>query len=82
MGGDCVVVGNNAVNCFGRIIPRVAALAFLRMGLAANIICFYLNFLEKAQHYIIVEGNLTNARYSHSQMTPIMGRGQGMGWAG
>ena len=35
-GEDCIIVENDAVNCFDRIIPVIAALAFLWMGLAGG----------------------------------------------
>ena len=81
-GEDCIVVENDAVNCFDRIVPRVVALAFLRLGLAVNVISFYLTFLEQANHYIIVDGKPSRAVYSHLRQTPIMGSGQGTGWEG
>ena len=81
-GEDCIIVENDAVNCFDRIIPIIAALAFLRMGLAAAIIQFYLTLLENARHYIIVDGAPSPEYYAHSRDTPIMGSGQGTGWAG
>ena len=81
-GEDCVIIENDAVNCFDRIIPVIAALAFYRLGLPSFIIGFFLSFLEAARHHIIVNGKPSKQSYANSENTPIMGSGQGTGWAG
>ena len=81
-GEDCIIIENDAVNCFDRIIPVIAALAFYRLGLPTFIICFFLSFLEAAKHHVMVNGRPSTQSYADSENTPIMGSGQGTGWAG
>ena len=81
-GEECIIIENDAVNCFDRIIPLIAAIAFIQMGLAIGMAKFYLFFLEKARHHVIVDGKPSEEYYAHSPTTPIMGSGQGTGWAG
>ena len=80
-GEDCIIVENDAVNCFDRILPNISELAFLRLGLAAGIIGFYLSFLEAARNHIIVDEKPSKRTYVNSKVTPIMGSGQGKCWA-
>ena len=81
-GKKCIVIENDAVNCFDRILPWMAALAFYQMGLAVGSISFFMTFLEMAQHHVLIRGVPSRDRYAHSRETPIMGSGQGTGWAG
>ena len=81
-GEDCVIVKNDAVNCSDRIIPTISALAFYRLGLSTFMIGFFLSFLEAARHHIIVNNKPSKQPYANSETTPIMGSGQGTGWAG
>ena len=78
----CVIVENDAVNCFDRIIPVIAALAFYRLGLPSFMIGFFLSFLEAARHHIIINNKPSKQPYTNSETSPIMGSGQGTGWAG
>ena len=82
LGEECIITENDAVNCFDRILPHIAAMAFMRLGMVLGMVVFYLDFLEKAEHSIILGGEPTKRRYAHSESTPILGSGQGTGWAG
>lgn len=55
-GEDCIIIENDAGNCFDRILTNVEALAFMRLDLAVGAVGFYMNFLEAAQHHIILKG--------------------------
>ena len=81
-GEECIIVENDAVNCFDRILPIIAALALMRLGMTPGMVRFYLNFLERAEHHILLSNKPSREKYAHSQNTPIMGSGQGTGWAG
>ena len=81
-GEECIVFENDAVNCFDRILPHIAALAFMRLGMSLGMVLFFMDFLESAEHHIILGNNPSEERYAHSENTPIMGSGQGTGWAG
>ena len=81
-GKECVVVENNAVNYFDMILPIIAAFALMRLGMSLGTVWFYLNFLELAEHHILLGNKPLRGKYSHSQNTPIMGSRQGTGWAG
>ena len=82
LGEECIIIENDAVNCFDRILPHIAAMAFMRLGMVLGMVTFYLNFLEAAEHSIILGGEPTERKYAHSESTPILGSGQGTGWAG
>ena len=80
-GEKAIVIENDTVNCSDRILTHIAAAAFYRMGMAIGIIGLYLNFLEGAKHHVILGAKPSAISYSHSEETPIMGSGQGTGWA-
>ena len=81
-GEKAIVIENDAVNCFDRILTHIAAAAFYRMGMAIGIIGLYMNFMEGAKHHVLLGAKPSATSYSHSAETPIMGSGQGTGWAG
>ena len=81
-GEKAIVIENDAVNCFDRILTHIAAAAFYRMGMTIGIISLYMNFVEGANHHVLLGAKPSTTSYSHSVETPIMGSGQGTGWAG
>ena len=78
---SCMIIENDAVNCYDRILLGVAALAMKRAGVPARMIRFFLNLLQKARHHVMMGGTPSRDFYSHSSLTPIMGSGQGTGWS-
>ena len=60
----------------------MATMAFMRLGMTLGMVGFYLKFLEVAEHQIILGSTPSEERYAHSESTPILGSGQGTGWAG
>ena len=81
-GEESIIIENNAVNFFDRILPNVAAVAMMRLGMTIGMVWFYMNFLESANHHIMLGNTPSEVAYAHSQNTPIMRSGQGTGWAG
>ena len=71
-----IIIENDAVNCFGRILIHIAAAAFYRMGVAIGIIGLYMNFVEGEKHHVLLGAKPPALSYSHSQETQIMGGGQ------
>ena len=81
VGEKAVIIENDAVNCYDRILTMVAALALLRAGMAMSSVKFMLEFLERAVHRLVLGGKPTVGSYRHSTETQIMGTGQGTGWS-
>ena len=81
-GERCIFIENDVVNCFDRIIPVIAALAFYQLGLETRIICMLLLFLEAAQHHVMINGTPSEVTYTNTEQTPVMGSSQGTGWDG
>ena len=65
MGEKAIIIENDAVNCYDRILTNVASLALLRMGMAVDAVKFFLKFLETAVHHLVLGGTPSIGTYTH-----------------
>ena len=80
-GERLIVIENDAVNCYDRILRHVAALALSRGGLPDQALAFFKRFLTEAHHHILIGGKPSEGKFADSAQTPIEGSGQGTGWS-
>ena len=76
-----MVIENDAVNCYDRILKCIAVLALSRAGLPHRTLIFMLKFLQSAHHHIMIGGKPSDRCYADSVNTPIEGTGHGTGWS-
>jgi hypothetical protein len=69
---------NNATLCYDRIIPSVSNVTPRSMGrLHKNIAQIHGDMLEQAVYHIKTQLGISNGSYSHSDVHPVYGTGQG-----
>ena len=80
-GGEAVVIENDAVNCYDRILVELGAVSTMRMGLPKESAEFMVTVLKQMRHHIAM-GEYVSERFVASGLTNIFdGTGQGTGWA-
>ena len=80
-GERSIVIENDAVNCYDRILRIVAILALALAGMPFLALMFFQAFLAEARHHLILGGKPTTRCFADSRTTPIEGSGQGTGWS-
>ena len=80
-GGEAVIIENDAVNCFDRILVELGAVASMRMGLPEGAAKFMVKVLKEMKHHIAM-GDYVSQKFVESGGDKIFdGTGQGTGWA-
>ncbi|KAG7367961.1 hypothetical protein IV203_030704 [Nitzschia inconspicua] len=67
----------NATSCYDRIIPNIANLAGRSFGQHRALCFLHAKFLEDAQYILKTKLGLSEEAYSHCEIHPIFGTGQG-----
>ena len=78
---EAIIVVNDAVNCYDRIILEVAALASMRMGMTIACSIFFINLLRSVKHFLVLGSLVTEGFVQSSKSEPLDGTGQGAGWS-
>jgi hypothetical protein len=65
--------------CFDRILPSIISLINRRNGCPPEAVKTHSSTLEKARYHLKSKHGVSKSFYSHSQVTPIYGNGQGAG---
>ena len=79
--GEMIVVENDAVNCYDRIIIELAAIATIRMGMARSAAIFMLEILRGMTHYLVLGSEVTEGSIKTTEDVRLDGTGQGTGWS-
>ena len=64
-GGEAVIIENDAVNCFGRILVELGAVALMRMGLPEGAAAFMVKVLKEMKHHISI-GDYVSSKFVES----------------
>ncbi|KAG7355833.1 hypothetical protein IV203_000519 [Nitzschia inconspicua] len=67
----------DATSCYNRIIPNIASLAGRSFGQHLALCFLHAKFLEEAQYILKTKLGLSEEAYSHCELHPIFGTGQG-----
>ena len=71
----------DAKSCYDRVIPEIAELAAVRMGMHPHNACLIVKLLHAFRHRLIVQNEPTKSYYEDDEILRILGIGQGMGWS-
>ena len=69
----------DAASCYDRIIPNLAMLASQKYGVHPKVTQMNAKTLKKAKYHVRTELGLSSTSFSHSDLSPIYGTGQGSG---
>ena len=69
----------DATSCYDRIIPNLAMLASQKYGVHPKVTQMNAMTLQKAKYHVRTELGLSDTSFSHSDLSPIYGTGQGSG---
>jgi hypothetical protein len=67
----------DAASCYDRIIPSIASLAARSFGQHSSLCIIHASFLQQAKYLLKTKLGLSEEDYSHCQLHPIYGTGQG-----
>ena len=80
-GGEAVIIENDAVNFFDRILVELGAVATMKMGLPRGAAEFMVNVLKQMRHHIARGERISKTFVETGIMHIFDGTGQGTGWA-
>ena len=80
-GGEAVIIENDAVNCYDRILVELGALASMRFGLPDEAAKFMVEILKRMRHHVVIGGHVSEKWVESGIYHIFDGRGQETGWA-
>jgi hypothetical protein len=72
-----ILTNYDAMACFDRIIPSIAAIVSQKYGVAKSVVKTNTHMLENATYRIRTDSGLTDKGYKHEPSNPMYGTGQG-----
>ena len=78
---ESIFIKNDAVNCYDRIIQKMADIMTQRLGLTKKAATYQTKILKCFKHHIRTNKGRSEKYFKYETTYPIYGTGQGTGWS-